>query len=111
MCYSDLQKALSRLRIPFAEGEWRDAEEMQSDYGVYALDGDASLMADDGHAERAAMGTVDLYIWGEPGFAQAADVEEAMTAAGVTWRVVSAAAYEPDSGFTHWRWRVICFWG
>jgi len=107
MRYADLTRELEKLTIPFAEGAWRDAEDMQADYGVWAMESDARLIGDDGTAERQWRVAVHLLIWGGKGFREAQAVEDAMDDAGVSWQLVTSGLLE-DSGFTHWHWIAYC---
>lgn len=104
MQYCDLKRELAALVIPFEEGAWRDADDMEQDYGVYAVESDNPLYGDGGVAERVWRVLVDLYIWGGKGFGQAADVEQALERADVAFELM-ISAYEEGNGFTHWRWQ------
>lgn len=107
MTYEALAAALTATGIPFREGAWRNAEEMRTDYGAYALDGRDDLNADDHHAEKMLEGTVDLFT-ADAGRIQKAKVEAALEASGVFWRVGLAGSYEDDTGLTHWEWIFNC---
>lgn len=84
------------------------AEHMKSDrYFVWQEDGSNDFMAGNVHAERAVTGSTDLFTkqefdpWKE-GF------EQAMEAAGISWRY-NSFQYEEETGFYHheWYWEVI----
>lgn len=107
MTFDALAAALRETGIPFAEGAWRDAGKLKSDYGVYALDGGSGLMAGNRHAERAFEGTVDLFARNSDGRRQAALVEAAMDTAEVAWRL-NSIQYENTTGYTHWEWVFQC---
>lgn len=104
MQYGDLARNLRALPIPFEEGAWRDADDLTQDYGTYAVEGDARLGGDDRTAERRWRVIVTLEIYGDQGFAQAALVEDALDATDVPWNVLIAGAYDPETGYTYWRW-------
>lgn len=108
MTYEELGAALRRTGIPFAEGAWRGASSFQGDYGVYAIDGRADLIGDGLHAERMLEGTVDLFCASGNGLRQAAQIEDAMDSAGVSWRVGMAGEYEDGTGLTRWEWIFRC---
>lgn len=107
MTYNDLVTALTGTGIPFAEGAWRNAEDLREDYGVYAIDGADDLGADNSHAERLWEGTVDLFCRNSPGYTQCAVVEAALNAAGCWWRL-NSRQYENETGLTHWEWVFRC---
>lgn len=107
MTYSDLAAALAQTGIPFAEGAWKDAAALKSDYGVYALDGGETLKGDDRTAERLMEGTVDLFTRLDNGARQGRTVEDAMDAAGVSWRL-NSIQYEDGTGLTHREWVFRC---
>lgn len=76
---------------------------MQSDrYFVWQEQDRQDLEADDIHAERAVIGTTDLFTKRE--FDPWADeIEAAFDAAGILWYLESVQ-YEQDTGFAHYEW-------
>jgi hypothetical protein len=111
MRYSDLIAALLATGIPFAEGEWENAEQLHADYGVYALDGHHDQLADNHHTDKILRGTVDLYTYHSAGKAKAAMIEETMEAIGVSWYLEYGPHYERDTGFTRREWVFECLPG
>ena len=107
MTYAELKTAMAATKIPFAEDEWKNAEALGTDYGVYALDGRDDLQADGGHAEKLAEGTVDLFIRTGTESVQVALVESAMDTAGVKWHY-NSRQYEHETGLTHIEWVFYC---
>lgn len=104
MLYSDLRRELAGLTIPFEEGAWCNASDMEQDYGVYEVESDLSLRADGKITERVWRILVDLYIWGGKGYRQAHEVEAALERADVEFELM-ISGYEEGNGFTHWRWQ------
>ncbi len=109
MHYDDLIDALINTGIPFAEGEWRNADRMQAtSYGVYALDGAQDLNANNKHTERFLEGTIDLFVRGSRGDTEAQAIETALESIGVFWRLNAGPMYENDTGYTHYEWVFNC---
>lgn len=75
-------------------------------YFVWAEDSTNDLIADDGHIERAVIGTTDLYtkIEDDP---WANDLEAAFKAAGIPY-YRNSVQYEEETGYIHteWVWEV-----
>lgn len=100
---NELAAALAATGLPFAAYGWiRSAPELSQDHGVYALDDDATLRADGGHAERAYTGTVD-YFTRDPSGAPQIAIEAALDAGAFTWELYSVQ-FEQDTGFIHYEW-------
>lgn len=104
MTYDALVQALHGTGIPFREAAWRDAEKLNTDYGVYALDDRHDLLADGKHAEKVVEGTVDLFSRSSRGDTQAALIEAALEDHTVAWRLNYGPHYESNTGYTHWEW-------
>ncbi len=76
--FDELLDAINATGIPWAEDQWFPRPP-NDDYIVVSLEGDgATLDGDDLHQERAATGTVDLYLH-TPNRAKEALVEAALT--------------------------------
>lgn len=77
-------------------------------YFVWAEDSTDSLFGDDARAERAVIGTTDLYtkIENDPWCEK---LEVALTAAGISW-YRNSIQYEEETGYIHteWVWEVLC---
>ena len=104
MTFDDLISALNATGIPFAEGEWLEADKLRQDYGVYALDGRRDMLADDKHSEKMSEGTVDLFCRSSRGNDKADLIEAAMDSIGCPWRLEYGPHYEEETGYTHWEW-------
>ena len=104
MTYDELIAALESTGIPFAEGGWEEADELQEDYGVYALDGRRDMMSDGKHSEKIPEGTVDLFCRSSRGDDKADLIEAAMDSIGCPWRLEYGPHYENETGYTHWEW-------
>jgi len=104
MTFDDLISALNATGIPFAEGEWLEADDLREDYGVYALDGRRDMISDGGHSEKLLEGTVDLFCRSSRGDDKAALIEAAMDSIGCPWRLEYGPHYEEDTGYTHYEW-------
>lgn len=107
MTYSEVINALKATGIPFQEAAWRNADKLADDYGVYALDNDSSLLADDKHAERLFEGTVDYFARKTSGRINAAKIEKALDSVDVPW-YLNSTQYENDTGYTHYEWVFQC---
>ena len=104
MTFDDLISALNATGIPFAEGEWLEADKLRQDYGVYALDGRRDMLADDKHSEKMSEGTVDLFCRSSRGNDKADLIEAAMDSIGCPWRLEYGPHYEEETGYTHYEW-------
>lgn len=104
MTFDDLISALNATGIPFAEGEWLEADELREDYGVYALDGRRDMMSDGRHSEKMLEGTVDLFCRSSRGDYKANLIEAALDSIGCPWRLEYGPHYEEDTGYTHYEW-------
>lgn len=104
MTYAELAAELGKLTVPFREGAWVG---QNTDHGTYDVDDRIDLIADTTHAEKLLEGTVDLFVRGTRGDADAAAVETAMDTAGVHWEAPDIL-YEDRTGFTHWSWVFRC---
>ena len=104
MTFDDLISALNATGIPFAEGEWLEADDLREDYGVYALDGRRDMLSDGRHSEKMLEGTVDLFCRSSRGDDKAALIEAAMDSIGCPWRLEYGPHYEEDTGYTHYEW-------
>lgn len=104
MTFDDLISALNATGIPFAEGEWLEADDLREDYGVYALDGRRDMISDGKHSEKMPEGTVDLFCRSSRGDDKAALIEAAMDSIGCPWRLNYGPHYEKETGYTHREW-------
>lgn len=105
--YSQLQEALNALSIPFREEGWATAPHV--DYGVYALDTTGeTLHGDNGIAERAMEGTIDLYSFTD-GKTAAQSIESALKAIECPYRL-NSIQYENETHLTHFEWVFQCLW-
>lgn len=104
MTFDDLISALNATGIPFAEGEWLEADELRQDYGVYALDGRRDMISDGKHSEKMLEGTVDLFCRSSRGDDKADLIEAALDSIGCPWRLEYGPHYEEETGYTHYEW-------
>ena len=104
MTFDDLISALNATGIPFAEGEWLEADDLREDYGVYALDGRRDMLSDGRHSEKMLEGTVDLFCRSSRGDYKAHLIEAALDSIGCPWRLEYGPHYEEETGYTHYEW-------
>ena len=75
----------------------------QAPYFIWAEDGSGQNLHTDGRLEEQVIqGTVDYYTKqeGDPAVAKA---QEALSAAGIPWRL-NSVQYEDDTGLVHYEW-------
>jgi len=97
---SEIVTALTATGYEFAHYGWSKAQ--TGDYGVYAEDGANDLEANDKHAEKAIVGTVDYFTRNDTG-APKAVIEAALDASGAAWSL-NSIQFEEDTGFIHYEW-------
>ena len=99
----NLEAALKATGLQFTAYAWSEAP--VGDYGVFGMDGENDLSADDKHAEKATEGTVDYFTRHAPAAAVAA-IEGALEGVeGCAW-YLNSMQFESDTGYLHIEWVV-----
>lgn len=96
----DIGTILASTGFAFKHFAWRSAP--SGDYGVWAEESGADLIAGNRHIERATRGTID-YFTRNDSIAVRETIEAALNAAPITWSL-NAILYEEDTGYIHYEW-------
>ena len=100
--FDELITALQDTGVPFAVDEW--ATRPDADFGVVTIDGTGAIQSgDNGHAECAYTGTVDLFLR-TLNAATVRAVEAALTAVCEGAWYLNSRKYEAGTHLTHYEW-------
>ena len=96
----DMRNILASTGYAFKHFAWKSAPE--GDYGVWAEESGADLVAGNRHIERATAGTID-YFTRNDSIVVRETIESALNSAPILW-ALNAILFEEDTGFIHYEW-------
>lgn len=99
--FADLLHELDTTGIRFAAFAWAAPPQTEA-WGVLSIDGGFDLAGDDGHAEDALEGTIDLFTR-RLGSADFSAVDGCLKKLDICYRL-NSVQYERDTRLLHYEW-------